>query len=413
MFFKTKCASCEELKFELQRQSERNLAVLERTKELEAESEKLRQELSAEREEKKELLKASSPPRDQLSQLNRGDAFRTQEETIQPVATKTQLFNDKLKGRKRRLRKVRKPSKASIVTALNYICYKESFPLRRILMDGQSAVSVEGISESDKVEILNFIVTHASDVAEKSRYAGASEDFGAALSHDDRTWQQLVKTHIPAIKKSINKEREEKEYNLIKWRQLQPKLVEAIEQNKASLLSNLRRALKVDEYGSVEIDNRDDEIHRFLNSIRLLSASHAAGIRRVQGYIKSWAKREDKKISISSPLPTTGIDFEYWIADRLREYGWMATVSRGSGDQGVDVIAAKEGLRVAIQCKLYSGSVGNKAVQETIAGMSFYDLDRGAVVSTGKFTRSARDLAQKNKILLLSVEDLPHLSDLL
>lgn len=231
--------------------------------------------------------------------------------------------------------------------------------------------------------------------------------------NDSRTWDQLAKVHIAAIIRSIEKQREKKEYSSAKWAELQPKLVDAIEQNKASLLSNLRRALKRDEYGSVELDIRNDEILRFLNSARLLRASRSAGIGRVQRYIKSWAKREEKKVSISSPLPTSGIDFEYWVADRLREYGWEATVSQGSGDQGIDVVATKESMRVAIQCKLYEGSVGNKAVQETIAGMSFYDLHQGAVVSTGKFTRSARELAQKNKILLLSVEDIPHLSDLL
>lgn len=413
MFFKRKCKSCEQLKLELQRQNEKTLSALERIKELEAENKKLRRELSTEREEKKGLLSEISSSRDELLNLNGERDLKTHEEAIQEVATRNSPLSETLKASKRRSKKVRKPSKASIVSALNYICYKDGSPLRRVLMDGQSEVSAENFSEADKMAILDFIEDNASDIAEKSRYAGAPEDFGAALANDGRTWKKLVDTHIPAIKRSIDKEREKKEYNSAKWKQLQPKLIEAIEQNKASLLSNLRRAYKIDEYGSVEIDNRNDEINRFLNSAKLLSASRAAGIGRVQGYIKSWAKREEKKVSISSPLPTSGIDFEYWVADRLREFGWVATVSQGSGDQGVDVVATKEGTRVAIQCKLYEGSVGNKAVQETIAGMSFYDLDRGAVVSTGKFTRSARNLAQKNKILLLSVEDIPHLNDLL
>lgn len=413
MFFKRKCMSCERLTTDLHRQNEKNLASSESIKKLEAKNEELRQELSAEREKKRELLSTISSLRDELFASNMENKKRTQEEPTKQIAGQGRPFSESLLQEKWHLKKVRKPTKASIIRALNCIFHKQTSPLGRIFLQYQSPISVGGISEIHKAEIFNYIEANASEVAETSNYSGAPGDFGAALVNDSRTWDQLAKVHIAAIIRSIEKQREKKEYSSAKWAELQPKLVDAIEQNKASLLSNLRRALKRDEYGSVELDIRNDEILRFLNSARLLRASRSAGIGRVQRYIKSWAKREEKKVPISSPLPTSGIDFEYWVADRLREYGWEATVSQGSGDQGIDVVATKESMRVAIQCKLYEGSVGNKAVQETIAGMSFYDLHQGAVVSTGKFTRSARELAQKNKILLLSVEDIPHLSDLL
>ena len=88
-------------------------------------------------------------------------------------------------------------------------------------------------------------------------------------------------------------------------------------------------------------------------------------------------------------------------------------MTQGSGDQGVDVVVNIGALRVAVQCKLYTGSVGNKAVQEVLAGMSFFDLDKGVIISTGKYTKSAHALAEKNNILLLAPEDIPYLSDLL
>ncbi len=43
-------------------------------------------------------------------------------------------------------------------------------------------------------------------------------------------------------------------------------------------------------------------------------------------------------------------------------------VTRGSGDYGVDVLAEKEGVTYAVQCKRYDGPVGVKAVQEAYAG---------------------------------------------
>ena len=145
----------------------------------------------------------------------------------------------------------------------------------------------------------------------------------------------------------------------------------------------------------------------------MIQKSRKIGLSKVQGLIKTWATNEIRKTSISTPLPEDGIDFEYWVADRLREYDWEAQVTQGSGDQGVDVIAGQGNLRIAVQCKLYQGSVGNKAVQETLSGMLFFDLDRGVVISTGKYTRSAQELADKNKILLLSPQDIPSVLELL
>ena len=46
-----------------------------------------------------------------------------------------------------------------------------------------------------------------------------------------------------------------------------------------------------------------------------------------------------------------GHDFEYVCADILRAKGFQnVTVTRGSGDQGVDVIAEQSGIKYAVQC---------------------------------------------------------------
>lgn len=82
-------------------------------------------------------------------------------------------------------------------------------------------------------------------------------------------------------------------------------------------------------------------------------------------------------------------------------------------DQGVDVIAEKNGLRVAIQCKLYSKPVGNKAVQEIAAGKVHQQAHYGAVVTNGSFTISAKELAATNGIRLLHYTDLPQLESIL
>lgn len=96
-----------------------------------------------------------------------------------------------------------------------------------------------------------------------------------------------------------------------------------------------------------------------------------------------------------------GHDFEYWCADLLRKLGYNhVDVTRGSGDQGVDVLAQKDGLKYAIQCKCYTSNLGNTPVQEVVAGKNFYHCHVAAVMTNRYFTSSAKELAEANEVLL-------------
>lgn len=96
-----------------------------------------------------------------------------------------------------------------------------------------------------------------------------------------------------------------------------------------------------------------------------------------------------------------GHEFEYYCADLLRRAGFLEVeVTRGSGDYGVDILAERDGVTYAVQCKRYDGPVGVKAVQEAYAGRDYYDRMVGAVMTNQYFTRPAVDVARKLKILL-------------
>lgn len=96
-----------------------------------------------------------------------------------------------------------------------------------------------------------------------------------------------------------------------------------------------------------------------------------------------------------------GHDFEYFCAELLKKNGfWDVAVTNGSGDQGVDIIAEKEGIKYGIQCKCYSSDIGNRAVQEVYAGKAFYKCHIGVVLTNRYFTNSAKKLAQSNGIIL-------------
>ena len=96
-----------------------------------------------------------------------------------------------------------------------------------------------------------------------------------------------------------------------------------------------------------------------------------------------------------------GHEFEYFCADLLEQRGFVEVeVTRGSGDYGIDILAEKDGVTYAVQCKRYTAPVGVKAIQEAYAGRDYYDRMVGAVMTNQYFTAPAVEAAKKLKILL-------------
>lgn len=96
-----------------------------------------------------------------------------------------------------------------------------------------------------------------------------------------------------------------------------------------------------------------------------------------------------------------GHDFEYFCADLLRKRGFLEVeVTKASGDYGIDILAEKDGVTYAIQCKCYAAPVGVFAVQQAYAGRDFYDKMVGVVMTNQYFTAPAVEAAKKLKILL-------------
>jgi restriction system protein len=134
-----------------------------------------------------------------------------------------------------------------------------------------------------------------------------------------------------------------------------------------------------------------------------------AAISQIPRILRERKAKADLLFSVARPLEMTPSGYEEYCAEVLRRDGWATKVTRASGDQGVDVIAEIQGVKLAVQCKRYVRPVGNKAVQEVLAGKAFYGAHAAAVVSTAPYTPAAQALAKKCGILLLSHADLPGL----
>lgn len=106
----------------------------------------------------------------------------------------------------------------------------------------------------------------------------------------------------------------------------------------------------------------------------------------------------------------SGIDFEKVSKQLLEKNGFdNVNVTKASGDYGADVIAYKDGIKYAIQCKKYSSKVGVNAVQEVIAAKSMYKCHVGVVLTNNYFTPNAKKLAEENGVLLWDIEKLQQL----
>lgn len=103
-------------------------------------------------------------------------------------------------------------------------------------------------------------------------------------------------------------------------------------------------------------------------------------------------------------IAMSGEDYEKYVADRLKICGYRnIRTTKASGDHGADIIAdSPDGVKCAIQCKYYSKPVGNKAVQEALAGKVFYGCEKAMVITNNTYTKQAVEDAKRMGVELLS-----------
>lgn len=94
-----------------------------------------------------------------------------------------------------------------------------------------------------------------------------------------------------------------------------------------------------------------------------------------------------------------GHDFEYFCADLLRYNGFSKVkVTSGSGDFGVDILCNYGSDSYAIQCKCYSHTIGNKAVQEVVSGKIYYKCQKAVVMTNNYFSAAAEETARLTNV---------------
>jgi HJR/Mrr/RecB family endonuclease len=77
------------------------------------------------------------------------------------------------------------------------------------------------------------------------------------------------------------------------------------------------------------------------------------------------------------------VEFEYFSAYLYQKQGYRVAATAISGDEGIDLIMRRWGRKIVVQCKRYSGTVGQPVVRD-LYGSMVHEMARGAhLVTTG------------------------------
>lgn len=128
-----------------------------------------------------------------------------------------------------------------------------------------------------------------------------------------------------------------------------------------------------------------------------------------------WLKRRIKrffghksKYSLKDFEVMTGKQFENAIQEILENKGYK-TKTLPWNDYGADLIAEKEGIKLAIQCKRYSLNVGLSAIQEAYTASRYYNCDKAWVITNSQFTFQAESMAEKCGVRTINAKELEKL----
>lgn len=114
-------------------------------------------------------------------------------------------------------------------------------------------------------------------------------------------------------------------------------------------------------------------------------------VKSIEGLAKTkimFSNDVQQELSIIDNLE--GIEFENYIGQLVKRNGYKnVTVTKGSGDFGADIIATKNGIKYAIQCKRFSSTVSSQPIGEVLRAMNAYKCQGGIVITNNYFTKQA------------------------
>jgi restriction system protein len=121
-------------------------------------------------------------------------------------------------------------------------------------------------------------------------------------------------------------------------------------------------------------------------------------------------QREAKRLralQLSHVDEMTGVEFEVYVSKLLMNQGFRSVAITGhSGDLGVDIVAHRNGSKIAVQVKRNARKVSRRAVSDVVAARGYYGAVGAMVVTNNWFTPGARTLVEVTGCELVGREQL-------
>ena len=101
----------------------------------------------------------------------------------------------------------------------------------------------------------------------------------------------------------------------------------------------------------------------------------------------------------------SGIEFENLCAKLVSNLGFRVEMTKASGDGGIDIVAFSDlplySGKYIIQCKRYSGTVGEPILRDLYGVITSERANKGILITTGTFTASAQKFSEGKNIELI------------
>lgn len=200
--------------------------------------------------------------------------------------------------------------------------------------------------------------------------------------------------------------------------------VEIVNKGKSSVEAEKRRLdsikTKIQEFVAMggcakEIVNVD-KMDEYLEKIRYMKekdimATHMELInlplQRIKEFVESVENEESldaipNKSNINS---LSGTEFEVICKQLVEKMGFVAEMTKTTGDGGIDIIAYNYqpllSGKYVIQCKRYSGSVGEPIIRDLYGVVTSERANKGILMTTGTFTAPAIKFAEGKPLELI------------
>jgi hypothetical protein len=99
-------------------------------------------------------------------------------------------------------------------------------------------------------------------------------------------------------------------------------------------------------------------------------------------------------------------EYEHIVAEYYENLGYKTEVSQQSNDYGLDVLAIKGKIRIAIQVKMYGGSsrpINRQMIMELQGVKNFFDCTKAVLATNGRVLENASEVAEKLKIEIINI----------